>query len=61
MMRIMGESDEGGDGFSVTLEIARQAAEATDPGQGSFDDAALGQNLEANGRSESTRGRVRSN
>ena len=32
-MRIMGESDEGGDGFSVTLETARQAAEASDPGQ----------------------------
>src|SRR5438045_9738165 len=38
-----GQSDEGSDGAGVALEIARQAAIAADPGQGSFDDPALGQ------------------
>ena len=41
-----GQSDEGGDGAGVSLEIARQAAIAADPGQGSFDDPALGQHDE---------------
>ena len=38
-----GQPDEGSDGAGVSLEIARQAAIAADPGQGSFDDPALGQ------------------
>ena len=38
-----GQSDEGSDGAGVALEIACQAAIAADPGQGSFDDPALGQ------------------
>jgi len=38
------EPDEGGNGARVSLEIARQAAIAADPGQGLFDDPALGQN-----------------
>jgi hypothetical protein len=37
------EPDEGGDSARVSLEIAGQAAIATDPGQRSFDDPALGQ------------------
>ena len=37
------EPDEGGDRARISLEIARQAAIAADPGQGSFDDPALGQ------------------
>ena len=41
-----GEPDEGSDGARVSLEIARQAAIAADPGQGSFDDPALGQHDE---------------
>ena len=41
-----GQPDEGGDGAGVSLEIARQAAIAADPGQGSFDDPALGQDDE---------------
>src|SRR5260370_35906350 len=41
-----GEPDEGGDGAGVSLDIARQAAIAADPGQGSFDDPALGQDDE---------------
>src|SRR6184192_899279 len=41
-----GQSDEGGDGAGVSLEIARQAAIAADPGQGSFDDPSLGQDDE---------------
>src|SRR4051794_23204098 len=41
-----GQSDEGGDGAGVSLEIARQAAIAADPGQGAFDDPALGQDDE---------------
>src|SRR5438105_14619267 len=41
-----GEPDEGGDGARVSLEIARQAAIAANPGQGSFDDPALGQDDE---------------
>ena len=40
------EPDEGGNGARVSLEIARQAAIAADPGQGSFDDPALGQDDE---------------
>jgi hypothetical protein len=40
------EPDEGGDGAGVSLEIAGQAAIAADPGQGSFDDPALGQDDE---------------
>ena len=41
-----GQPDEGGDGAGVSLEIARQAAIAADPGQGSFDDPSLGQDDE---------------
>src|SRR5207248_6479528 len=41
-----GQSDEGSDGAGVSLEIARQAAIAADPGQGSFDDPSLGQDNE---------------
>jgi len=41
-----GEPDEGGDGSRISLEITRQAAIAADPGQGSFDDPALGQDDE---------------
>jgi hypothetical protein len=40
------EPDEGGDSACVTLEIARQAAIAADPGQGAFDDPAPGQDDE---------------
>ena len=40
------EPDEGGDGARISLEIARQASIAADPGQGSFDDPALGQDDE---------------
>ena len=38
-----GQPDEGSDGAGVSLEIARQAAIAADPGQGSFNDPALRQ------------------
>ena len=41
-----GEPDEGGDGARISLEITRQAAIAANPGQGSFDDPALGQDDE---------------
>lgn len=41
-----GEADEGGDGVSVALEVARQTSIAADPGEGSFDDPAFGQNDE---------------
>ena len=41
-----GQSDEGSDGAGVALEIACQAAIAADPGQGAFDDPALGQDDE---------------
>ena len=41
-----GQPDEGGDGAGVSLEIARQAAIAADPGQGAFDDPTLGQDDE---------------
>ena len=41
-----GQPDEGSDGARVSLEIARQAAIAADPGQGAFDDPALGQDDE---------------
>jgi hypothetical protein len=44
-----GEADEGGDGSGVALEVARQAAKAADPGEGSFDDPALGQDFESDG------------
>ena len=40
------EPDEGGDSARISLEIARQAAIAADPGEGSFDDPALGQDDE---------------
>ena len=40
------EPDEGGDSARISLEIARQPAIAADPGQGSFDDPALGQDDE---------------
>src|SRR2546430_1387741 len=41
-----GEPDEGDDSAGVSLEIARQAAIAADPGQRAFDDPALGQDNE---------------
>ncbi len=41
-----GEAHEGGDGSGMTFEITCQAAIATDPGQGSFDDPAFGQDDE---------------
>src|SRR3979490_124528 len=41
-----GQPDEGSDGARVSLEIARQAAIAADPGQRAFDDPALGQDDE---------------
>src|SRR5204863_5006942 len=41
-----GQPDEGGDGAGVSLEIARQAAIAADPGQVAFDDPALVQDDE---------------
>ena len=42
-----GEADEGGGDPGVTLEVAREAAVAADPGEGALDDPALGQGLEA--------------
>jgi hypothetical protein len=41
-----GQPDEGSDGAGVALEIARQAAIAADPRQGTFDDPAPGQDDE---------------
>src|ERR1700730_4490448 len=41
-----GEPDEGDNCAGVALEIARQATIAADPGQGAFDDPALGQDDE---------------
>src|SRR3981081_117480 len=41
-----GQPDEGSDGAGVSLEVTCQAAIAADPGQGSFDDPALGQDNE---------------
>src|SRR5258708_20632651 len=41
-----GQPDEGGGGAGVSLEIAREAASAADPGEGSFDDPSLGQDDE---------------
>src|SRR5205085_2556881 len=41
-----GQPDEGSNGPGVSLEIARQAAIAADPGQGAFDDPALGRHDE---------------
>jgi hypothetical protein len=38
-----GEADEGGDGAGIALEVARQATIAADPGEGSFDDPASGE------------------
>ncbi len=43
-----GEAEEG-DGSRVTLEVAGQAAVATDSGKGALDDPALGQDDEAMG------------
>jgi len=42
-----GEADEACDRSGVTLEVARQAAIATDPGEGALDDPSLGQDDEA--------------
>jgi hypothetical protein len=44
-----GEAEEGGDGSGVALEVAGQAAVAADPGKGTLDDPALGQDNEAMG------------
>lgn len=41
------ETDEGGDGSCIALEIARQAAVAADPGEGALDDPSLRQDDEA--------------
>ncbi len=41
-----GQPGEGSDGAGIPLEIVRQAAIAADPGQGAFDDPALGQDDE---------------
>src|SRR5258708_414648 len=45
----MARGGKGGDGSGVALEVARQAAKAADPGEGSFDDPALGQDFESDG------------
>ena len=42
-----GETDEGGDGSGVTLEIACQSAISTEPREGALDDPAFGNNDEA--------------
>lgn len=42
-----GETDEGGDGAGVALEVARQSAVAADPGKRALDDPALGEDDEA--------------
>ena len=42
-----GEADEGGDSPSIMLEVASQAAIATDPGERPFDNPPFGQDLEA--------------
>jgi len=42
-----GETDEGGGGSSVALEVAGQATVSTDPGQGALDDPAFGKDDEA--------------
>src|ERR1700675_2003032 len=42
-----GETDESGGGSCIALEVARQTAVSTDPGEGAFDDPALGKNDEA--------------
>src|SRR4030095_9598525 len=42
-----GETYEGGDGSSIALAIARQAAVSTDPGERALDDPAFGENDEA--------------
>src|SRR6202166_558708 len=39
-----GETDESGGGSCIALEVARQAAASIDPGEGAFDDPALGKN-----------------
>ena len=44
-----GESEEGGDGSGVALEVAGQSAVAADPGEGALDDPAFGQDDEAVG------------
>ncbi len=41
------EANEGGGSASVALEVARQAAVASDPGERAFDDPAFGENDEA--------------
>ena len=41
-----GEAHERGDGSRVSLEVARQASIAADPGEGSLDDPAFGQDDE---------------
>jgi len=41
-----GKADEGGHGARVALEVARQASIAADPGEGSLDDPAFGQDDE---------------
>ena len=44
-----GEAEEGGDGSGVALEVAGQAAVSADPGKGTLDDPAFGQDDEAMG------------
>ncbi len=43
------EADESGDGSGVTLEVASEATVATDPGECSLDNPALGQDFETSG------------
>lgn len=38
-----GESDEGGDGLGLALEVAGEPAVSAEPGEGPFDDPSLGQ------------------
>ncbi len=44
-----GETEPGDGGGGVALEVAREPSVAADPGEGPFDDPALGQNHEAAG------------
>ena len=41
-----GEPHEGGDGFCVALEVARQLSIAADPGEGPLDDLSVRQGRE---------------
>jgi hypothetical protein len=45
MTWIHGETDEGGAGSRIPLEVALEAAIMADPGQSSFDDPRLGKTM----------------